>query len=220
MPRKPAHEQGDTLGNIEQQAFYLFGRYGYEGVSIGDIAKRAKLSKGALYWHFSGKDALFLACLARVHRLFNEHIFHPMQREPQPGLGILRLFEGVETLIGDATLQEGIAGYWLIPSSAEATPIITAHRAFEKEAVGTVRAVLERGQHAGFFDLGADLGVMSRAIISIVEAVLLPLRYQTPDDVHQILLVLARTLFRAYGTNEAQQLLAHYARRHPHPQDA
>lgn len=215
MPRKPAHEQGDTLGNIERHAFYLFGRYGYEGVSIGDIAKLAKLSKGALYWHFPGKDALFLACLARVHHLFNSHIFEPMQHEPVPGLGILRLFQGIEELIGDVNLQEGIAGYWLIPSSAEASKIIAAQKVFERASVSTVRETLARGQNAGFFDLGADLEVMSRAIISIVEAVLLPLRYQTPEDVHGILLVLARTLFKAYGTEKALPLLEGYARRSP-----
>lgn len=200
MPRKPAHEQGDTLGNIERHAFNLFGRYGYEGVSIGDIAKCAKLSKGALYWHFPGKEALFLACLSRVHRLFNARIFYPMRDEPLPGMGMIRLFEGMEMLIRDAELKEGLAGYWLIPSSPEYSQIIESQRAFEYQAFQTVRAVLERGQQAGFYDLGTDLRVMSRAIISICEAVLLPLRYQSAEDVHKILVVLARTLFKAYGT--------------------
>src|SRR5690349_14260102 len=63
MPRKPAHEQFDTLQAIRDEAFTLFGRYGYDGVSIGDIAKAAKLTKGALYWHFHGKDELYLECL-------------------------------------------------------------------------------------------------------------------------------------------------------------
>src|SRR3546814_8131092 len=56
MPRKPAHEQFDTIKAIADRAFELFGRYGYEGVSIGDIAKAAKLSKGALYWHLDRKS--------------------------------------------------------------------------------------------------------------------------------------------------------------------
>ena len=49
MPRRPASEQGDTLREIREAAFNLFGRYGYDGVSVGDIAHAAKLSKGALY---------------------------------------------------------------------------------------------------------------------------------------------------------------------------
>ena len=44
MARKPAHEQFDTLKAIQDCAFDLFGRYGYDGVSIGDISTAAKLS--------------------------------------------------------------------------------------------------------------------------------------------------------------------------------
>lgn len=207
MPRKPAHEQGDTLELIQESAFQLFGRYGYEGVSIGDIAKAARLSKGALYWHFPGKEALFLACLKRVHAFFDECIFAPMRAEPHPGLGMVRMFEGLERLVADPRVHEGITGYWLIPSSPEAGPIIAAQRGFETAAFQTVRDTLARGQSAGMFDLGDDLDVMSRAIIAILEAVVLPLRYESPQNVHLMLGVLARTLFRAYGGEAALALL-------------
>lgn len=211
MPRKPAQEQGDTLVNIEQQAFELFGRYGYEGVSIGDIAKRTKLSKGALYWHFPGKEALFLHCQQKIHALFNEYIFHPMHAETRPGLGMLRLFEGLEMLLRDPRIKGGVTGYWLIPSTPETGDIAAAQRAFEQAAVATVQESLRRGEAAGLFDLGGDLDVMSRAIISIVEAVILPLRDQSPDEVHRILAVLAKTLFRAYGDEGALRLLDRFA---------
>ena len=78
MSRKPAHQQGDTLKAIREHAFVLFGRFGYEGVSIGDIAKAAKLSKSALYWHFENKEKLYLDCLRQLHAIFNQYIFEPM----------------------------------------------------------------------------------------------------------------------------------------------
>lgn len=211
MPRKPAQEQGDTLVNIEQQAFALFGRYGYEGVSIGDIAKRTKLSKGALYWHFPGKEALFLRCQEKIHGLFNEYIFHPMRAETRPGLGMLRLFEGLEMLLRDPRIKGGVTGYWLIPSTPETGHIADAQRAFEQAAVATVQESLQRGEAAGLFNLGGDAEVMSRAIISIVEAVVLPLRDQSAEEVHRILAVLAKTLFRAYGDAGAVALVDRFA---------
>ena len=79
MARKPANAQADTLQDIRDGAFALFGRYGYDGVSIDDIAKAAGLSKGALYWHFKGKDQLFLDCLKRLHALKRE--VHPLLNE-------------------------------------------------------------------------------------------------------------------------------------------
>lgn len=207
MPRKPAHEQGDTLVNILENAFQLFGRFGYEGVSIGDIAERSGLSKGALYWHFPGKEALFLACLKRIHDLFNQQIFAPMAEQPNPALAMLSMFQGLEQLLKDPRITEGIAGYWLIPSSPETGPITAAVRAFEQTAVGTVRETLQSGQSAGLFDLGSDLEAMSRAIIALVEAVVLPLRNESPQEVHLLLGVLARTLFRAYGSPASLALL-------------
>lgn len=204
MARKPAHEQFDTLKAIQDRAFDLFGRFGYDGVSIGAISSAAGLSKGALYWHYESKEALFLACLRRLHSLFDGHIFDRM-REPggDPEARVLRLFQGMARLLQDPLVRNGIAGYWLIPDGPETAALAAEQRGFEARSAQAIRDVLAAGVDAGRFDFGNDLDDMSRAIISIVEAVILPLRHQTPDDVHRTLRVLARTLFRAYDTSGA-----------------
>lgn len=200
MPRKPAHEQFDTLAVLQDQAFDLFGRHGYEGVSIGDIAKAAKLSKGALYWHYAGKEELYLDCQKRLHGLFNSYVFDPMRNEPDAVKGVLMLFQGLTLLLQDPRVAKGIAGYWLIPDKPATQDIIAAQRAFEADANKTLTEILKRGQQQGRLDLGADLEDMARATIALVEAVVLPLRHQTPDEVPRNLGVLARTFFRAYAS--------------------
>jgi TetR/AcrR family transcriptional regulator, acrAB operon repressor len=199
MARKPAHERFDTLKAIEQRAFELFGRYGYEGVSIGDIAKAARLSKGALYWHFKGKQALYLDCLRRLHELFDQYILAPMRAEPDPVNAILLLFTGLQRMLQDPRIESGVAGYWLTPSTAETAAIIETQRNFEADAVATLRTVLQRGVDEGRLDLAGDLEALARAIVSLIEACVLPLRHQSPEEVHGLLGVLARTLFRAYA---------------------
>jgi AcrR family transcriptional regulator len=42
-------------------AVELFTKRGYAGTSLDEVAKRARVTKGALYHHFSGKQALFEA---------------------------------------------------------------------------------------------------------------------------------------------------------------
>lgn len=208
MPRKPAHEQFDTLKAIQDQAFHLFGRHGYEGVSIGDIAQAAKLSKGALYWHFSGKAELYLHCLGRLHGLFRQYIFEPMARSGDPVAGILYMFRGLEQALRDPTLEQGVAGYWLIPDAPETHAMLKAQADFEAASQSVIEDVLRRGVEQGHFDLAGDLEDISRAMISLMEAVVLPLRYKSPEEVHRMMAVLARTLFRAYGKGSAVSELA------------
>lgn len=200
MPRKPAHEQFDTLKAIREQAFSLFGRYGYEGASIDGIAKAAGLSKGALYWHFENKEKLYLDCLRQLHAIYNAYIFDPMRTQGDGVARTLTLFTGLGRMLLDPRVTTGVAGYWLIPSRPETVRIQKAQREFEAACVETMKETLRLGVEQGRFDYRDDLDEMARAIIALVEAVVLPLRHQTPDDVHRILGVLARSLFRAYAT--------------------
>jgi AcrR family transcriptional regulator len=207
MPRKPAHLQEDTLSALKAEAFELFGRYGYEGVSIGDIAKRAKLSKGALYWHFEGKEALYLACLKHLHGIFNEDVFDPMRAAKDGATGMVLMFQGLLRLFADPRLQRGVAGYWLIPDTPETAGILAQQRAFEQASKEVIAGCLQKGVVAKQFVLGDDLDDMARAIISIIEAIVLPMRYQTPDEIRPQIGVLARTLFKAYATDDTLKQL-------------
>ncbi|KOV80179.1 TetR family transcriptional regulator [Nocardia sp. NRRL S-836] len=44
----------------------LFTKRGYAGTSLDEVVKRARVTKGALYHHFSGKQALFEAAFTQV----------------------------------------------------------------------------------------------------------------------------------------------------------
>ncbi len=51
---------------ILDAALRCFGKRGYHQTSVDDIAERARLSKGAIYWHFPGKRDLFIALMDRA----------------------------------------------------------------------------------------------------------------------------------------------------------
>lgn len=208
MPRKPAHQQFDTLNAIQDRAFQLFGSFGYEGVSVGDIAKAAKLSKGALYWHYRGKAELYLYCLGHLHALFRRYIFDPMDAAEDPVMGVILMFRGLEQFLRDPGMEAGIGGYWMIPSTAETAPMLLAQRTFESAAAATIGRVLRRGVEQGRFDLAGDFDDICAAIIALTEAVVLPLRHKTAEEVHRMMAVLARTLFRAYAKGEEMLKLA------------
>jgi AcrR family transcriptional regulator len=55
-----------TRHALVDSAVHLFTRRGYAATSLDEVAKRARVTKGALYHHFSGKQALFEAAFDAV----------------------------------------------------------------------------------------------------------------------------------------------------------
>lgn len=55
-------------------AVELFTRSGYSATSLDEVAKRARVTKGALYHHFTGKQALFEAAFDAVETHVMERI--------------------------------------------------------------------------------------------------------------------------------------------------
>jgi Transcriptional regulator len=198
MPR-PESALPSPADRIRRQAFALFGRHGFDGVSVGDLAKAAQVSRGALYWHFDGKEGLYLDCLQSLHRLFDECVFDAMRAESDALRALLNLFTGLRRLLTDPRVTQGIAGYWLVPLAPSQVRLIEAQQAFERSTRALIAKVLERGQASGAFDLHGDLPDFADAVIAVVEAVVMPLRRSTPEETTRILSVLARTTFRAYA---------------------
>jgi AcrR family transcriptional regulator len=58
----------ERRGQILDTAEDVFAKHGFDGTTIDDIAQRAGLSKGAVYWYFKKKDDLIAGLLDRVFR--------------------------------------------------------------------------------------------------------------------------------------------------------
>jgi|SRR5579884_912705 len=63
-------ERRDARKDLLRAAAEVFAARGFRDASIDEVAERAGYSKGAVYWHFAGKDDLFLA-------LVEEHVDRP-----------------------------------------------------------------------------------------------------------------------------------------------
>src|SRR5947209_16382873 len=62
----------ETRAELIAAAALVFARSGFHGASLEEIARQAGYTTGAIYWHFAGKDDLFLAVFesyttTRVH---------------------------------------------------------------------------------------------------------------------------------------------------------
>src|SRR5699024_11889295 len=78
---------------------------GVSGASFQRIARRANVTRGAIYWHFADKDALLVAMVERTYLPLRD-LQHSLRTE-QPGQGprtTLRdmLLHGLNRLASDA----------------------------------------------------------------------------------------------------------------------
>jgi isochorismate synthase len=84
---------------ILDAALRVFSRKGYRDAVVDDIASESDTSKGGIYFHFPGKQAIFLELLnrtaARLRRKIEETIVnepHPIRRADEALLVVLRTF--------------------------------------------------------------------------------------------------------------------------------
>ena len=220
MARKPLSEQGNTLEDIRQAAFRLFGRYGYEGVAMSVVAKEAGITKASLYWHYKSKSELFADCLGRLNEIFRDYIFAPMtaafqqngrpealaQDDARPkeisptAVGLLtELFRGMLRLVLDRRIREGVAGYWQLPVNEEAVVAQEVRTRFEEEASFLLSLVIRKGIEDGELDFKVQVEDMADAIISILETIILPLGRQDNDKIARMTGALAYTFFKAHA---------------------
>jgi AcrR family transcriptional regulator len=90
---------------ILDAALSVFSRQGYHDAGVDEIATLADTSKGGLYFHFPGKQQLFLALLERSTKLLLARVQERIAAETDPIakadaaiLAVLQTFSGQRTL--------------------------------------------------------------------------------------------------------------------------
>lgn len=75
----------DRAGLILDAAAALISHYGYAKTTVGEIAERAGISKGAVYLEFEGKEELFVALLVRESRSVMDDTMRRVEGDPEGG---------------------------------------------------------------------------------------------------------------------------------------
>ncbi|MHA7986314.1 TetR/AcrR family transcriptional regulator [Rathayibacter sp. CAU 1779] len=159
-------EQGYASGRarrerIIQVATELFGRVGFNGATMLEIAAECGISRAGLSHHFPTKESLLEAVLEERDREDRER-FRRNGSGGSDGLGILR---GMVALAAHNTAVPGLIGLYAVLSAEAGEASHPAHQYFieryERIRSGTARA-LRRAKDAGH--LVDDVDVDATAI--------------------------------------------------------
>lgn len=141
-----------TKRGLVDVAERLFTEQGYAGTSLDAIVSGAEVTKGALYHHFSGKQALFEAVFERVETSASRTIQKALKQNDDPWTKARAGLQAFLVVVQEPTyrrivIQEGpsVLGYERFREQEE--------RSTFANVLEIVRAVLD----AGIWDLGEDM---------------------------------------------------------------
>ena len=105
VPGKRAAQGRATRGQLIEVATGLFADHGYEGTSIEAVLAAAGVSRGALYHHFAGKEALFTAVLEAVSERITAQLTEVISGCTDPVDAVRAAALGWIDLAGDPVIQ-------------------------------------------------------------------------------------------------------------------
>jgi AcrR family transcriptional regulator len=145
-----------TQARILRASMDLFATRGFEGTSISAIASRAGVSRGAVFWHFGSKAALFKEACVRF--------FVPFWREFDKSLAgpprerVFELLEAYEKFVGSN--RETIRAFvrWVLESQTMRESLqgelFALHGLFIRKVSGAIAQLTEDQAQAEALSLG------------------------------------------------------------------
>lgn len=96
-PKLPAEERKMQLLMVAQE---LFAKKGYRDTTTDEIAKKAKLTKGAIYFHFKNKEEIFFELVKHVMQYFRNAVEENEAKLKKPG-DFVKLFFDSKVMGGE-----------------------------------------------------------------------------------------------------------------------
>lgn len=148
-------------------AFDVFSTRGYRAARLEEVADAAGLTKGAIYYHFEGKEDLLRQAVQRRHRALFEEMRSALDGQDAPAAARVRL------------ALRRMWDHWQQPASSRAIRLVLGEvsvqfpalfRLWASEgpvaATALVRDLIEGGVAAGEFRTDVDPEVAARTIVS------------------------------------------------------
>lgn len=134
-PRTQAERLAVTRATLMREARLIFAASGYDAAATEEIVQRAKVTRGALYYHFKDKRAVFEAIVEEVA----SEIAAAIDKRAEPaGDPLQALIEGTRAFI-DACLDPAVRRIYLIDAPA----VLGWHRWREIDAPHGLRSLRE-----------------------------------------------------------------------------
>jgi AcrR family transcriptional regulator len=156
-----------TRQNIITKALQLFCVKGYYNTSINDILKATGLTKGGLYGHFAGKEALWYAVYDEALTIWRNVIFQGIRSDSDPLQRIQTLVENdIKEKLGNNVFEGGCFFHSMLVELSGQSNVMSNHllQGFNQLA-GLLCAWLEQADQQGLLKAGLNFNEIANHII-------------------------------------------------------
>jgi AcrR family transcriptional regulator len=174
VPRISPDREAAVRDRIIRAALEVFAEKGYRGATIADVVRRSGLSVGAIYTHFSGKEALFLHSCDHVSGRGLEELASRLATAAGTAdrlrLAIAFYIESIDQFEGE-TGQVALLAAW---AEAEAEPGVREMLVRRRERlVGAAHMLIQEGVTQGELPAWLDVDGIARAFLAMLDGLLL-----------------------------------------------
>src|SRR5947209_16920687 len=159
---RKAAQSALTREAILSSCLRLFASRGFASTSIDMIASAAGITKGAVYWHFDSKDALFAAILERIRTRWQDAVMKPVSADVPVTARLQQLFAGYAALFTEDPEICLFMQRVLLEGDDKYSPKIA--RVF-KQTVNFIAGVLREGQARGEIRTDANNAHVAHSIL-------------------------------------------------------
>ncbi|MDT0614510.1 TetR/AcrR family transcriptional regulator [Streptomyces lancefieldiae] len=197
MESSSATSQGSGRREATRQKLYeaavtLIAEQGFSATTVDEIAERAGVAKGTVYYNFASKSVLFEELLRHGVGLLTVSLREAAERTAREGRGRV---DALDAMIRaglvfidryPAFTQLYVAELWRTNRTWQSTLLVV-----RQEAVAVVEGVLRDGVESGEFSAEIDVPLTAAALVGMVLVAALDWKSFQPerslDDVHAAL---------------------------------
>ncbi|GAB3208669.1 TetR/AcrR family transcriptional regulator [Marinactinospora thermotolerans] len=185
-----------TRQKLFEAAITLISEQGFGATTVDQIAERAGVAKGTVYYNFAGKAELFTALLEWGVDRLAEHLRAAVSGPPRAAL--TEVLRAELAFIGT---HEAFARLLMAETWRTNQVWYAAVRQIRSKAIGVISGLLEELAAEGELPAGLDVGVAASALFGMVLTVALDWRTLQPDrpleEVHTTVARMVEGMLRA-----------------------
>lgn len=207
MARRTKEDALATRSALLDAAERVFQQRGVSRTSLADIAQAAGVTRGALYWHFKDKAALFNAMMDRVTLPLGAELEGVLQAPGDPLAALCQVLErALHQIVHDAQTRRVLRiAMQKVEHTEELGPIIDHHIQVHRLNTERERQVFERAAALRGRALPAPAGQLAHGFDALVHGLIYGWLLDESFDLEATAAVSVRAFLRGAGLETAPE---------------